>query len=287
MSADCRAVFKKHWNRIAYHLKSHTMSQLSYSNLTLGFLESSVPPSPFSSSSPTASACVLTDTIQRHRDKDDKFLLVRLRPFQHFECLRQSSGAATHIYTFGPTPFARLLQLIGIQANLRPPALLERLHFDHVSATLVVVARTGYPLCTADTASCGPSALDALQFFNELLPNVGGHAADEWRKRQVLAGSSEADSRLIRDRNTCDSTVKRLLCSPINRWLKLQCRPLLDPVTFPQLASLTAGCCLEPLYQYVLCATEGGAELEDEKRQAFEESFGKVVGHRDAVSHLA
>jgi hypothetical protein len=45
---------------------------------------------------------------------------------------------------------------------------------------------------------------------------------------------------------------------------------------FPQLATLTASRCMDPLYQYVLCETEGGEEPSEEQSNRFVDGFRRT-----------
>ena len=74
--------------------------------------------------------------------------------------------------------------------------------------------------------------------------------------------------------------MSQLVDSPVNLWLRLQCRPVLDPAIFPQLATLTAGRCLQLLYQYELCETEDGVEASEEQRVEFEAAHAVIANHQ-------
>ena len=144
--------------------------------------------------------------------------------------------------------FPQLLRLINMPAELVPPALLQRVRFTRVSTEVLLDTSSGVALFVQGHAECGPSGGDRLVFFQRLAP----------APRPTVG---QPDPPLMRQLYTT-------MQSPLNRYLQLQHRPLLDPVNFPQLATLTHGRCLEPEYVYVLCETESGVELTSAQGQA-------------------
>ena len=111
-------------------------------------------------------------------------------------------------------------------------------------------------------ADCGPCRRDELLFFNRLGPAAA-----------VPPAGNDAAQHSHGDR------IIEIAFLPVSHWLRLQCRPILDPEYFPQLAVLTRGRCLEPLYQYVLCETDGGVALTAEQSKAFENGHHSVASH--------
>ena len=249
MSGKQRAALSQDFNslRIPYELSEHRFNEVAYRNLTLGLEDSS-------------SQSVLLSTYHP-RHGHATMIDFRLRPCLQFCYSRPGYTGKPDITTLGRMPFAQLLRLINVPAGLAPPALLDRVQFSSVAAALLVPHTTGVALCIAGVADCGPCTRDELLFYNRLAP------AAPRTENTVTVGPLAADG-------------NGLLCSPINCWLRLQCRPLLDPAVFPQLATLTAGRCLEPLYQYVLCETEGGVEASEEQRAAFEKAHHRVAQHQ-------
>ena len=223
-----------------YDFDRHTISQVKY-NLSFELADSG----PSSSSSPSSTAMFQLASGRHDNIPSDQFACFRL-------CPSLDSCPAMSL--------AQLLRLLNLPTDRLPPALLHSVRFDDFdtpafATTLKVSTSTGGAVCITGTSRCGQSKRDSMQFFHRL-----GIAT-------ALLDESQLPSVDIKSR------------SPVITWLRLQCRDVLDPAVFPQLAALTAGRCLEPLYQYVLCETEGGVELSDEQRAEFE------TGHRLIVDH--
>ena len=221
----------------SYDLASHRISQVRHRNLTLAFVD----PSSSSSLSPTSAPLFVLNAPHGPARTGDTM------SFRLHHSYSQSEGAvdgyaadfrSMSTLTSEHISLAHLLRIISMPGDQVPTALLHRTRFKSVMALLVVCTVTGAALGVAGQATCGRCATDRLLFFNSLAPANAG---------------SDTDSRTSRISYVA---VHR----PVNRWLRLQCYAVLDPVIFPQLALLTPARCMEPLYQYVLCETEGGVD---------------------------
>ena len=126
-----------------------------------------------------------------------------------------------------------------------------------------MVVRTGADggvVCVAGSVECGSLVSDQLLFFNRFAPRIALPTVSSTPRQRGL-----------------DSHVHDLLASPVNRGVSLQCRSVLDPAVFPQLAALTHGQCLEPLYQYVHWETEGDLNLSTDEGEKFRSAYA-VLG---------
>ena len=232
-----------------YCVENHSIYAVGYRNLTFGLTPN------LALTLSTSSITVLLSTRRPRRDGME-YAHFQLRPFLYFHSEGVLSCQPADSATLGLMSFTQLLTLIGLPTDTVHPALHDHVQFGKVTAALLVLAATGVAVCVAGTAECGPSRRDELLFYNRLVP----------------AAAPAAESCGMDDR-----AAEGFTKSPINRWLQLQCRPVLDSAVFPQLAALTTGRCLEPLYQYVLCETEGGVELSEEQTAFFEHSHYSVA----------
>ncbi len=190
------------------------------------------------------------------------FIAFQLCPSLQFHDRPREYTGPADIATTALMSFAQLLRLIGVPTELVPSALHHRVQFCDVAATLIVQSSNGLAFCMTGKAACGPSRRDELLFFNRLAPATSAPA------------HSESD-----ENAQFDYQRANMVRSPVNRWLRLQCRPVLDPAVFPELATLTQGRCMEPLYQYVLCETQDDGELSDEQRNLFEDAHCLITAH--------
>ena len=222
-------------------LASLAVNDVQYHDLTLRLVDASLP------SPSDATPCVILSCTQ---PRGGPFTQFRLRPWLHSQC--QSGGrfnpSTDKLLTSGLLLFAQLLSCIGMPTTLIPPALLQRVLFSDVNITLLVKATSGVATCMLGSACCGVSRRDKLVFYNRLAPT-----------------SIEAD---VSSSRAAEDHLQTFSHSSVCRSLRLQCRAVLDAAVFPQLAVHTAGRCLEPLYEYVLCETEGDVALSSEQSQA-------------------
>ena len=158
--------------------------------------------------------------------------------------------------------FAQLIRLVNLPIDVIPPALLHGLHISKLEVMLIGPgAASGGAVWMAGTAQCGPSKHDQVLFFNRIAPPAAISPNHSERKTNHQFNSPNN------------------ICSSVERWVRLQSRPLLNAAVFPQLAALTAGRCLDPLYEYMLCETEGGVLLSDHELRQFNEEWCTMSGH--------
>ena len=245
------------WNRVScvYTLKAHSIDRVNCGKLSLSFIDSSSPSSPL---------LPLTVQLDTHHPRDahghritavsspvTQFLL---RPLLQFPLNAQTQLTTCAIVPIALMSLAQLLTLISVPSHLVPPALLHRVLFSQVTAVLTMDASTGWPLFLAGVGDCGPSIMDQLLFYNRVVPAAS-----------------------VKGRVSSHVKVSRLFSTPLNRWMRLQSRAVLNPAVFPQLTALTSDRCLQPLYQYVLCEVEGSVEGSERQRAAVEEQYHTTV----------
>ena len=197
------------------------------------------------------------------RRKGMQYVHYNLRPWLTSHSAGVRCGGPSVVFTtFQSMSFSQLLRLMGLPTDMTPPALHDHVRFGDTAAVLLVMAATGVARHIAGTAQSGPTRGEELLFYHRLAPasalSAGSRGLVNWLESKAVDGMADA---------------------PINRWLHLLCRAVLDPAVFPQLAALTAGRCLEPLYQYVLCETDGGVEVGEWESEDFKTS------HRVAAYH--
>ena len=254
------------WNQLDFSY-DHNLeySYVQYHDLTLDLIDCA----PTASSPAAPPYRVLLDTPQPLQPNLDRtWKPFRLRPYVQFGTGLGGRGEARLV---GTTPLAQLLRLLGMRAERVPTALLERVQLSEVDARLVVPTAGGAACCIAGTAKCGRCVQDELVFFRRFTPAAPAH---------IVAEGAD---------NAANSDVDILARSPIRTWLRLQCRPVLNAAIFPQLATLTAGRCLEPVYQYVLCETDGGVQVTAQQTAAWEDAcrrVGNVFQHATLVRPL-
>ena len=234
------------WNRVecSYNVDECTVNVLKFDNLTLAFSERSAP----SSASAIPAPVVLNIQANVQRADLSTFQL----SFRHVPSSRAADHSGADTATL--MPLRRLQCVINLPADLLPPALLDRVQLSAVTVHLIVDAFTGSVAAVVSTAGCGFSK-DKLFFYNRVTP------------------LSTLSSRM----RAAVPEVSVLATSSVSRWMRLQCSAVIDPAVFPQLTALTIGRCLEPVYQYLLCETEGGVELSAEQANQFEEGYRGVV----------
>ena len=231
--ADCR-----------YNLQDHSIGAVRCLGLTFNFIDPTL-------SSPTPRLGALLGS-SGPRCFNNRFTTFRYSPW-----LPDGDGSARD-----RTSLAQLLQLIHLPTHLIPPALLNRVHFTSVSATLIDPTAADMACCVAGTATCCTRKAHQLLFFNRLgSASIAVPVAHEpsGRKRDAILG--------------------KVVHSPITRWLRLQCGAVLDSAVFPQLATLTVGRCLEPLYEYELFETAGGVEVNEEQCDRFADGFRRTTAN--------
>ena len=179
------------------------------------------------------------------------------------------------------------MALIAIPSHLVPPALLERVQFARVSPLVVISAHTGSAWCVTGTASFSANARNSLLYYHRLAP-CGCTAAENELVQQLAAPPLQHATRTsaARTRRISDTAASQLLCLPVDCWLRLQCRAVLNAAVFPRLTILTAGRCLESLYQYVLCETEGRVEASEQQRRSFEDGYMALAKDEANECHL-
>ena len=227
---DSQEAEHEHRVTCSYALTNHAVCDVGYSNITLALI------APSSSSSASSALPVLLSRPTRHFDMELTQFQLSLSPQPTLRGNHPHTSTASTASTKPLMSFTQLLRLANLPVELVPAALLDRLQFDNVTAQLLINTATGVALCVAGRADCGEGS---LLFFSRLAP------------------AAQLPARRARSKYHYSDRSGRLLRSPVNQWLRLHCRSVLDPAVFPQLASLTAGVCLEPLYHYMRCETEG------------------------------
>ena len=240
------------WLRCDYDERTHCIKAVELVSLTL----SCVAPS-----SSTTPLFMLLDTRWPERGEDG-FVLYRLRlahliPRRTTERLVPAEAFADCI---SPMSLTQLLTLIQLPVELIPSGLHSRVQFSDVSITLIVDAINGVLTSLAGIATCGVGRQDKLLFFNRL-PAVVSSTVQCRQPRSVL------------------SQLNDVTHSPITRWCSLQCRSVLDRAVFPHIHSHTAARCLDPLFQYVLCETEGDVELSRKATSEFRAGHSKLSNY--------
>ena len=211
--------------------------------------------------SSTPSRYMLLDTRWSERGEDG-FALYHLRLAHVFRRRARARSVTEERCVAGTTPMSlpQLLTLIQLPVELVPRGLHDRVQFGDVSATLIVDAVHGVLTCVAGFAVCGVSSQDKLLFFN----------------RPSAVTSSLFGSRQTR---SVIPQLNEVVYSPINRWCSLQCRSVLDTAVFPHIHMHSAHRCLAPLFQYVLCETEGNVELSQKATREFRAGHGKLADY--------
>ena len=195
------------------------------------------------SASKHAQTQIYVDVKPRHLSfADTAWTLLQLVPRLHVP--DSDTGSPT---TEAVMSFTQLLRLINVPAELVPLGIRERVWFSDVQAEVTIHTAAGVALYIRGSAQCGPCRGDRLSFFNRL-------------SSSRMLPTSPLSSELT-------LSIRRLLQSPLNLWLTLACRPVLNAAIFPAFAASTRHDNLEPEYVYVLCRTEGGVVLSDERRK--------------------
>ena len=209
-----------------------------------------------------------------------KFLTFRLRFLQ--SCQDRSPSPTALDNTIIAMSFSQLLKLVCVPTELVPQPLLDRITFSDVAALTI---HFGSERCSALGEWCSPMWLVFRASGASHKPQSS--MSTLFFPQHIQRCCSSIESLLLlawwvpMDRIVCllHMNLNDVTYSSINRYIRLQCRPLLDPAVFPQLATLTAGHCLEPVYEYVLCETEGGVELSAEQRQVFEKAHRRTADY--------
>ena len=250
--------FGERWNRVtcSYNLINRAVLNVKCHDITLRLVDSS----DLAASTPS----VLLSSAG-HVAGDTRLTQYQLSPFLNFAYQPDGRRPADSISTTSLMPLAQLLTCIGMPTTLVPAALLQRVLCSDVSITLVVEAASGVAVCLVGRAGCGASRHDELLFYNRLATAASVDGACN-------------EQRSDHSRATDDGGSRR--APQVDRWLRLQCRAVLDPVVFPQLASLAADRCLEPLWQYVLCETARGVALTSEQTKAFLSAYPQFTLHQ-------
>ena len=258
-----------------YYLEQHAISQIMHRNVTLRFSD------PLTSSSTTPPLSLQLNSP-----------------------LAGIGYSPSNLVTFNltattPMSLNQLLAIIKLPASLVPEALLDRVHFGRFTAQLIVHAATGVAHCLAGSADCGPSKRDKLLFFNRLatthltlaegdVPDEpplglgdlfvdGLRASESVTSAADTAATTEQQRKESAQQSADTAELKWVTQWPLQRWLRLGSRAVLDPSVFPQLATLTAQIALEPLYTYVLCETTSGVKLSDEQVKRFHDGYKQTL----------
>ena len=241
------------WLRCDYDERSHRIKVIASHNLTLSCVDPSCPATP--------RLYMLLDSRWPEQGEDAFALYhVRLAHVIRRQATERIVPEDTFAASATPMSLSQLLSLIQLPVELLPRNLHDRVHFSDVHATLIVDSVNGVLTSVAGTATCGVSRADKLLFFNRL-PAVASSLPESRQTRSILPHLNE------------------VVHSPVVRWCSLQCRSVLDTAVFPSIHMYTSDRCVAPLYQYMLCETEGDVELSARATREFRAGHRKLAGY--------